>query len=305
MGDNAVAARENMKKYLLMYSRALRVHQHVKNLLVFVPVVTAQRFTDPAVLLQASIAFLAFSLCTSSGYLLNDYLDLRNDRLHPTKKTRPLASGELPLLHMLVLVPLLFLLALATAMLLPGAFLATLLLYYCLTFCYSLWLKRLMVLDVMILAFLYSARIVAGLAATTIAFSFWLLAFSFFLFLSLAFVKRYTELAWARDERHGAIVQGRGYEVGDIPLVASLGGASGYLAVLVLAFYLNSQDVMKLYRDPKVLWLLCPIMLYWISRVWFITQRGEMTDDPVVFALEDKVSLFMGLLVAGIILAAR
>jgi 4-hydroxybenzoate polyprenyltransferase len=269
--------------------RALRLHQWLKNLLVFLPLLTAHLVLAPGAVLRSSLAFLSFCICASGVYLLNDLLDLDADRRHPRKRLRPFAAGALPLASGLVAAPLLTLAAFALALTLSPLFAAVLAAYYALTLAYSFTLKRIAVLDTVVLAGLYTIRIIAGTAALQIAASFWLLAFSMFLFLSLAMIKRYTELA-ALLKSGDSRSAGRDYAVDDLPLVQSLGGASGYLAVLVLALYINSTASEALYRHPTVLWLLCPVLLYWISRAWLIAHRGEMHDDPVVFAITDRVS---------------
>ena len=273
-----------------VFARALRLHQWLKNLLIFVPLMAAHQFGQPATLLAAGLAFLAFGLCASSVYLLNDLLDLEDDRHHPTKRNRPLASGAMPLRWGVALCPVLLaagaLLALGR---LPLHFALTLFVYYALTLAYSLYLKRLVMVDVVVLAALYTARIVAGATAIDAPLSFWLLAFSMFVFLSLALVKRYAELH-ALQARGLAKTRGRGYEADDLSLIASLGSASGYLAVLVLALYIQDARTALLYRHPPMIWPVCAILLYWISRIWLIAHRGQMHDDPVLFAAKDRAS---------------
>lgn len=269
--------------------RALRLHQWLKNLLVFVPLLASHRVLEPSALLAAGLAFVAFGLCASGVYLLNDLLDLEADRQHPRKRLRPFAAGRLPLLHGIALAPALALAGLALAWWVSPPFAAVLASYYALTLAYSLRLKRAPMLDVLVLAALYTVRIIGGAVAIASALSFWLLAFSMFIFLSLAMLKRYTELAaMAGDGRTRAA--GRGYTTDDLPLVQSLGGAAGYLAVLVLALYINSPESQVLYARPEVLWLLCPLLLFWIGRSWLVAHRGGMHDDPVVFAATDRVS---------------
>ena len=275
--------------------KALRPHQWVKNLLLLVPLATAHRLTDIAGWGAVFEAFVAFSLCASSVYVLNDMLDLQADRAHPRKRLRPFASGDLSLLFGFVLAPGLLLVAGLLALRLPPLFAGIIAGYYVLTLAYSFWLKRQVVLDTLALAALYTVRIVAGAAAIGVPLSFWLLLFSIFLFLSLALVKRYAELEDARrTDRLGAA--GRGYGVDDLPILLSLGIASGYLSVLVLALYIRDPVTSTLYQHAEIIWLLCMLLLYWISRVWLKTHRGEMHDDPVVFALKDRVSLGIGLL---------
>ncbi len=272
--------------------RAMRLHQWAKNLLIFVPAVAAHRVSLP-VLAAASAAFVAFSLVASSVYLLNDLLDLPHDRAHPVKARRPFASGALPLSWGPPLTLWLLAGGLAIALLLPGRFLLLLLGYYVCTLAYSLVLKRRMVWDVMMLAGLYTIRVFAGGAATAIPVSPWLLAFSMFLFFCLAVVKRQTELV--RLSRAGnSAASGRGYVAEDLDMLRSMAAASGYMAVLVLALYIDSAAILPLYRHPHALWALCPILLFWVSRVLMLSNRGLMNEDPVVFALRDRVSLLVG-----------
>jgi 4-hydroxybenzoate polyprenyltransferase len=230
-------------------------------------------------------------------------LDLEADRGHPRKRLRPFAAGTLPLTAGLVAAPLLTLAAFALALFVGPRFALVLIGYYVLTLAYSFGIKRVAMLDMVVLAALYTVRIVAGTVAIQAALSFWLLAFSMFLFLSLAMVKRYTELrlllVQGRDRTGG-----RGYQVDDLQLIQSLGAASGYLAVLVLALYINSTASEVLYRHQQVLWLLCPLLLYWISRVWLIAHRGAMHDDPVVFALTDSVSRIVLAVCAVVVVGA-
>lgn len=282
----------------LTWARALRLHQWAKNLLVLVPLLTAHLLFEPAAVRQGLLAFLAFGLCASSVYLLNDLVDLPADRAHPRKRLRPFAAGELPLLAGLSLVPLLLAAAFALAVLtLPPRFVLALAAYWLLTAAYTFVLKRIEMVDVVVLAMLYTARIIAGTFALTVPLSFWLLAFSMFLFLSLALVKRHTELGvMARAGRDGA--DGRGYRVSDLPMLGAMGIGSGLGAVLVLALYVNSPTGEQLYSQPKALWLLCPLLLYWIGRVWLLTHRGRMHDDPMLFALRDRTS--QAVLLAGL-----
>jgi 4-hydroxybenzoate polyprenyltransferase len=247
---------------------------------------------------------LAFGLCASSVYLINDLVDLPDDRRHPRKRQRPFAAGELSLLWGLASVPLLLGLSLLVSLFLPLPFLGMLLLYFLLNLGYSFTLKRVVILDVIVLAGLYTMRIMAGAASVDIWPSSWLLAFSTFLFFSLALVKRYAELVIMR-EVSGGKAQVRGYRVIDMELLASLGGGSGYVAVLVLAIYISSGAAEILYNRETVLWLLCPLLLYWISYVWLIAHRGGMHDDPLVFTVRDFVSRIVILLAAVIVLFAR
>jgi len=294
MGNPAFVAKSPFRP-LHAAVKAMRLHQWLKNLLVFVPLLAAHRATDLTLLLQAALAFLAFGLCASSVYILNDLLDISSDRRHITKKKRPFAAGSLSIPAGLALKLVLFCAAFALTLFLPPLFAGALALYYVVTLAYSLWLKAQVIVDVMLLSGLYTMRILAGAAATGIAPSFWLLAFSIFIFLSLALVKRYAEMfkAAKRNDRNAA---GRGYSTDDLVLLLALGAASGYTAVLVLALYVNSEDVVSMYEKPYMLWVAVPTMAYWISRIWLKTHRGEMHDDPVVFAAKDWVSIAIAVL---------
>lgn len=287
-----------------IWLKALRIHQWIKNVLVFLPLLAAHRAFDPQAIAHAALAFLCFGLCASSVYLTNDLLDLTSDRQHDRKRYRPFAAGRLPLVAgPAVAVALLIVSFMLAILLLPPMFTVTLAGYYMLTTAYSFWLKRIVMLDVIVLALLYTTRILAGTSAIGVPHSFWLLAFSMFIFLSLAMVKRYTELLSAQGA--GKVeASGRGYNVDDIPLIQSLGGSSGYLAVLVLALYIDSTASSALYRHPHYLWLLCPLLLYWISRTWAIAHRGVMHDDPVVFAVMDNTSRLLLLIAAATVAAA-
>ena len=283
------------------WSRVLRMHQWLKNCLLFVPLVAAHQLTDPGNWLALILAFCSFSLCASSVYIINDLMDLESDRQHPRKRSRPFASGLVPAWMGVALSPLLLLGSLALARHVAGTFLPWLLFYFLLTCAYSWKLKRFIVVDCLTLAMLYTLRIVAGAAAAGIVLSFWLLAFSVFLFLSLAFVKRYAELQvqllHGRQQAHG-----RGYYTTDAPLLQMMGITSGYAAVLVLALYLNSDTVVRLYRAPEFVWGAVPVMLFWVSWMWMQAHRGEMHDDPLVFAVKDKASLLAGAVFAAVLL---
>jgi 4-hydroxybenzoate polyprenyltransferase len=288
---------------LRTWLRALRLHQWLKNLLVFIPLLASHRLLQADALIASGCGFLAFGLCASGVYLLNDLLDLPSDRLHPRKRLRPFAAGTLSLLKGALLAPLLAVAGLALAWWAEPRFALVLAAYYGLTLAYSLRLKRVVMLDVIVLAALYTVRIIGGTVVIAAALSFWLLAFSMFIFLSLALLKRHTELS-AMLAAGRTDAAGRGYAVEDLPLLQSLGASSGYMAVLVLALYINSAESIALYGRPQVLWLLCPLILYWVSRAWVIAHRGAMDDDPVVFAATDRVSQLVALLCAVIALMA-
>ena len=257
--------------------------------------------TDSVV--KAVIAFFAFSLCASAVYLVNDLLDLDADRQHIRKCKRPLAAGTIPVHHAVLMAPLLLIASIALSLLLPPAFLVVISGYFVMTLAYSLRLKRQVIVDVLLLAALYTTRIVAGAVATSVTPSFWLLAFSMFLFLSLAIVKRYSEMRVTLSQSKQTAA-GRGYSVDDLPVLLSLGVSAGMAAVLVLALYINDIDTRRLYPDTVWLWLVPPLILYWVSRVWMKTHRGEIDDDPVVFAMHDWQSLLTVALAAACFLMA-
>jgi len=289
---------------LQTWLRAMRVHQWLKNLLVFLPVAGAHRLFDLALIQQAALAFMAFSLCASSVYILNDLMDLESDRLHPRKRLRPFATGALSPLAGVAMATLLLVLALVIALMMTTpAFIGWLGAYYGLTMAYTFFLKRRVLVDCLTLGALYTLRVVAGLAAAALAPSFWLLAFSLFLFLSLAFVKRYSELLFLAKSGL-ADAQGRGYQTADISIVQTMGVASGFTAVMLMALYINGDTVLRLYSRPEILWLTIPVLLYWVSRMWMQAHRGNMEDDPVVFAVKDRYSLTCGALFMAALWAA-
>lgn len=283
------------------YAQALRLHQWLKNLLIFVPAFTAHHF-DGATMVACLIAFLSFSLCASSVYLLNDLLDLRNDRDHPTKRRRPFASGQISLLHGIAMFPAILLLSLGIGLLLPWRFPVALAVYYALTLSYSIYLKRQVIIDVVALASLYGMRLVGGAAAVSVPLSPWILTFAIFIFLSLALVKRWTELVERIGLGKGEII-GRGYRLSDLPVLQTMATSSGYVAVLIFGLYINSPIVSELYTTPMTLWAIPLILLYWISRIMILTHRGEMHDDPVLFAAKDHVSLVCALLMVIAVVA--
>lgn len=271
--------------------KAFRLHQWAKNLLVFIPLLAAHKFADLHLVANGVLAFLCFGACASSVYLLNDMLDLQDDRQHRSKRNRPLAAGTFPMFHAMLWIPALLFMSFGAALVwLPLKFSLVLLGYYVLTLAYSLVLKRAVMIDVVVLAMLYTTRVVAGTAAMSLTPTFWILAFCMFIFLSLALVKRYTELYEVRERGGQEKAPGRGYLASDFELLASLGGSAGYLSVLVLALYINDPQSHLLYRHPHWLWAACPLLLFWLSRVWIIAHRGEMHDDPIVFALRDRMS---------------
>ncbi|OAS14655.1 hypothetical protein A5481_30205 [Methylobacterium platani] len=274
---------------LRSWIRALRAHQWVKNILIFVPLLAAQEVGNLSLVTMAVLAFIAYSLLASAVYLVNDMLDLTVDRRHRSKRNRPFAAGKLPISHGIMAVPVLVMLSWGIAAFLPVQFMIVLGVYTVVTTLYSFWLKQQVVVDVMLLAGLYTLRILAGAAATQIEPSFWLLAFSMFLFLSLAVLKRYSELRVTVTE--GKELSGRGYLRADLPVLLTLGGGSGLISVMILAFYTQSEIVPEHYPARQWLWLVPPLMLYWVVRIWMKVNRGEMHDDPVLFAVKDWQSL--------------
>jgi len=329
-GESAIAAgrtsnpvpgpptpRRSIPKGLL---RALRPHQWTKNILVFLPLLLAHEvsLSDPArraKMLASLWAFISFSLCASAAYVLNDLHDLKADRNHPTKRQRPFASGQVPLrLGPPLLAALLAVCASIALAALPGRFVALLALYFALTLSYSFYFKQKLLLDVMMLAGLYTLRIMAGAAACNVPLTPWMLAFSMFFFLSLAFAKRYTEVM-RLDASGKSWMEGRSYVLDDLNILPIAGLASGYLSVLVLALYISDAihggaalpagaPPRVLYARPYLLWLICPLLLYWVTRLWFHARRGALHDDPVVFAIEDRVSWLTGALAVVLVLLA-
>lgn len=289
--------------------KAMRIHQWAKNALLFVPLITAHAFFDVAALLNVVAAFFSFGLCASATYIVNDLLDLDADRHHRKKKWRPFASGALSVRSGLLGCAAMLATGAGIALALPDAFQLALLAYVVVTFLYSFLLKRVASLDVITLAGLYTLRVIAGAFAAGVALSFWLLAFSMFVFLCLAFVKRVAELLDLRSKQQLESVisgkaRGREYSVEDIPILQTLGAASGYLAVLVLALYIHSQDVSTLYASPEVLWLIAPLMLLWVTRLWIVTTRGYMDEDPILFAVKDPETWITAAITATILVVA-
>ncbi|MFH1263671.1 MAG: UbiA family prenyltransferase [Pseudomonadota bacterium] len=268
--------------------REIRPHQWSKNVLVFVPLLAAHRVFDREAFVAAFLAFVAFGLFASAGYVWNDLFDLENDRRHPTKKNRPLASGRISKGTAWGMIAVLLSVGLIMSWRLPSAFRLILFVYLFGTTLYSAYLKKLALLDVLVLAALYTVRIFAGSTAVGVPISEWLLAFSMFFFLSLALAKRFTELKLL--EGRGEMPGGRGYISADLDYVPIMGIASGFMTSMVMALYVSGEHVRSLYRRPEWLWLICPIILYWIGRIWLYCHRDRMHDDPVVFALRDRGS---------------
>jgi 4-hydroxybenzoate polyprenyltransferase/phosphoserine phosphatase len=313
-GTIAAMRFDDKESSLRSWLKAIRLHQWAKNVLIFVPLLLAHQW-NPGTFAGAATAFLSFGLCASATYIINDLLDLEADRKHPRKRRRPFASGDLSAIAGVEMVVLLMIAAVALALALPHivsampgpyelyrpySFLGWLGFYTATTLTYSLYLKRKLLLDVFVLSGLYTVRLLAGSAATGVSFSPWLAGFSVFFFLSLAFVKRFSELESLR-ERGGVITNGRGYFVSDLEQLRALGTGAAYAAVVVMTLYINNPETNLLYNHPVRLWLVVPVLLLWLSQVWMLASRGEMHDDPVVFAITDKRSVLLGALMAAVI----
>lgn len=279
---------DKKNQWRLMFKQ-IRPHQWVKNALVFLPALAGHKVFETDVLLKCLIAFAGFSLSASFVYVLNDLLDLPADRNHHTKKLRPFASGNLSIKWGVFLLPSLLAGIVFFASLLPLPFAAWISTYLVLNIAYSLYLKQSVVVDIIILSMMYTLRIFAGSAAASVPVSEWLLSFSTLFFFSLACVKRYTEIIRSKNK---ITLDGRGYRQVDHPIIQSLGVGSGLLSILIILLYLQSTEVRALYKNPQSLWYATPILLFWISRIWLLTNRDEIHDDPVVFAVKDKVSWF-------------
>ena len=292
--DNAQADKNRNGSYPRAFIRALRPYQWVKNFLLFLPLLTAQAFTVEDIT-SALLGFVAFSLAASGTYLLNDLMDLESDRNHIKKRHRPFASGAIPVTDGYVALPVLLIASIYIGSLINWTVVGLLLAYFIANLFYSTLLKRLIIVDVIVLSGFYALRVFTGAATIGVVISPWLLMFSLFLFLSLAIIKRLVELV--NNEQVSDKAAGRrGYISQDIPMLSALGAGSGFGSVLVIGLYINSEDVRVLYDRPEALWLICPLLLYWISRALLLAHRGDMHSDPVVFALLDRASQIVALL---------
>ncbi len=299
---DAVTTLVPKQRHRLALIKALRPHQWLKNLLIFLPVLAAHQWTSGPALTASVLAFVAFSLVASANYLINDLLDLQADRHHPRKRFRPMASGRVGIIMALITAAVLIVSGFWLAYFIKPAFFLVLIGYYVATLSYSLWLKRRLMIDVLLLALLYTLRIIAGGVAASIMLSNWLVFFSLFLFFSLALVKRYSELV--NSQSGPEETRRRAYEDRDLPILAGFGITSSLAATLVMALYVQSADVVALYQHPQVLWALCPILLYWTSKIWILANRGKMHDDPLVYAARDPKSLLTIGFALVVILAA-
>ncbi len=293
---------EDRRPLLPTLVKAIRVHQWAKNILLFLPLLLSHQ-TSFNSMLAATCAFFCFSFIASANYLINDLLDIQSDRHHLKKRFRPFAAGDLSVSAGLALALALIAGSCALLPLLPIRFALWLLFYASTTSAYSFYLKRVPLVDVLVLSGLYTLRMIAGGAATGTPISPWLSSFAIFLFLSLAMVKRFSELANLR-ERGVIISNGRGYLLSDLEQIRSFGTSSAYAAVVVFSLYISRPDVDTLYHHPGRLWLIVPLMLYWLHRVWLLASRGELDEDPVIFAIRDRISLALAAAIAGIAVLA-
>tara|TARA_B100002019_G_C21202400_1_gene564763 strand:- start:334 stop:1206 length:873 start_codon:yes stop_codon:yes gene_type:complete len=275
--------------------KALRCHQWIKNILIFVPLVSSHRLLEYELLINGIIAFFIFSATASSLYLVNDILDIDNDKLHEYKKNRPIASGELSIpLAILTIITLILLSYTFSFFILPAEFLYTLTIYIALSLLYSFILKYITVIDILVLSILYTLRLYAGASAMSLEVTFWITSFSLFIFFSLAVLKRYTELVkYSNDNTFNN--SSRPYKSLDISVLSSFGTSSGFISVLILALYINEQDNGEMYKHPEWMWIAIPLLLLWISRVWIKVHRKQMHDDPIIFAIKDNPSRIIGL----------
>ncbi|MCX7325638.1 MAG: UbiA family prenyltransferase [Hyphomicrobiales bacterium] len=290
---------------LLAYVRALRPHHWAKNALIFLPLLLAHQLLNPYLVWWSLLAFGSFCMAASATYLINDLVDIESDRKHPVKRFRPLASGAMKPAHAMAMVPALFAGSIGLSLMMPEPkwFLAALATYLVLGQIYVFYLKRKLLVDVLALAALHMLRILAGNAATGIALSSWLLAFAMFLFFSLALLKRYAELRDTGDDV-GLRGVGRGYQAGDLETLSQMGISSAVVSALILALYVDSKAVSGLYTYPQLIWLLCPIVLYVMARVWVLARRGQLPDDPLMFMITDWRSQLMGVAAGAVLIAA-
>jgi 4-hydroxybenzoate polyprenyltransferase len=289
---------------ILALLKLMRPHQWSKNLLVFVSILVGHQYQDLRLLSLTLLCFCALCLIASAGYVVNDLVDVEDDRNHPHKKNRPLPSGQISRTAAIVFAVLLAGAGLFLAALAGPYVLLCLLIYLAISLTYTAWFKRKLLLDVIVLAGLYTLRIITGVAVLGVEPSFWLLGFAMFLFSSLAALKRFIEI----QERPAEALQAhsvRAYIPQDQPIIGMIGIANGFLAVLVLAFYIDSSEVSSLYQHAILLWLMCPLMMYWIGRIWLLSSRSLVHGDPVVFALRDKASYVVLVCGLAILLAAK
>lgn len=286
------------------YIKQIRVYQWIKNILLFLPFILAHKLFDSDIITNVGIGFISFSFLASFVYVLNDLMDLEADRIHPRKKFRPLASGKITLFRAFQLLPLLLCLSFGLSlMFLPFTFTLILIGYALTNIVYSIYAKKLMILDIIILSSFYTLRIIAGAIAADVVVSPWLIEFSIFFFFSLAAVKRFSELLNLREQNQTSAKR-RGYLVTDLDLVQNFGVISGYISVLIIAFYVHSDAVILLYKRPEVLWAISPCLLYWISRIWLLAHRGQLNEDPIVFTGKDRISYLIAIVIVIVAIIA-
>lgn len=289
---------------LNLWMRALRVHQWTKNVLVFTPLLTAFSFMEIGKTMDALSAFIAFCLVASASYILNDVIDLDNDRVHPRKSGRPFASARLPLLHGLAISIMGVGGGIMVAMTVSWALVAMLLAYLVLTSAYSWTLKQFFLVDVLTLSLLYTWRILAGAVAIDVRMSSWLLAFSVFIFFSLALIKRCTELLVT--QRNGdAGLSGRDYRSSDLAVLWPLGVGSALSSVVIFGLFTSSFETQQRYASPELLWLAAFGLIYWLGRMWVKTSREEMHDDPIVYSFKDRGTRIVLAGIIAVMIAAR
>ncbi len=289
-----------------LWAKALRVYQWSKNILLFLALFMSHRILEPQLLKQTIIAFFSFSFCASAVYILNDLFDIEADKKHPSKKNRPFASGQISVVNGAMIIPVLLLISFFLAvMFLPKTFTITLIIYLSITTSYTLYLKEKLFVDVIVLGFLYTLRVYAGGLSADIDVSSWLLGFSWFFFLSLAFMKRYTDLLLIKNNNQEELF-GRGYSVLNLGFVQKAGIISGIISLIILALYVNSEQVLILYKSPLLIWLTLPIILYWLMHMWMVAYRGNMTDDPIIYAFKEGYSyVAFSIIILILIIAAN
>lgn len=284
--------------------KSLRLHQWLKNMLVFVPIITSQQLADTTALTSSIIMFFCFSFVASFGYIVNDLLDLQSDRAHPTKQHRPFASGDLTVRHGIIIGAALLVLAALGCTVLPGTAALALFCYLLLTISYSIYLKTKLMIDVVALGALFTLRVIGGAEAIQTEISFYLMSFSIFLFASLGMVKRYAELL-NLQKRKKLAAKGRGYHVDDMAPVRIIGISMGYMSVFILGQYINSPVVTNYYSNPKFIWLLFPLLMFWLGRLWILANRGEVNEDPLIFTVKDRTSQLIFATAAVILILAN
>lgn len=295
--------KQSFSGHALQLVRGMRPHQWLKNILILVPAATAHRLLEWSVLRPVLLAFFSFSLCASAGYLINDLFDLKADRKHPEKSSRPFASGALPPAAGIAAAALLVLASFDLGRLVSARYCIFVCGYLFLSVLYSVALKTVPVLDVFLLALFYTLRIFLGGEAAGVAVSFWLAAFSIFFFYSLATIKRFAELQ-ASIRRNGESAARRGYKAADLSMLGFWGTASGCASVVVLALYINSSEVTQLYQRPTYLWPVCLAFLFWLNRLWILANRDSLPYDPILFAVKDWPSYVVaGFVLLSILLA--